>query len=456
MKIVHALGWYFPDHVGGTEVYVAALCHRLRERGYDVAVAVPAPGAASVACSEHDGVRVFRYPIAAPATRDEAQGRVRTRGAEQLAAWLSSERPDIFHQHSVTTGLGRHEIAAARSAGARTILTHHLPSLGYVCRRGTLMQNGARACDGIVTPHKCTVCMLQARGVPAGAGHIVASMPIPISRTLGRLPGRFGTMCGLPAATVEQQAMQRELAGVCDAMVVLNDTARQMLEASGVPASRIVVNRLGHGHTNLPPRVPSAATAPIRFGFMGRLHETKGVFALARAVRQIPPAVPFSLDVRGIIQSPVEARVAAELAAIVGDDPRVRFCEAVPPEEVLGILAGFDVLCCPSTWFENGPTVAIESMAVGTPVLGTRLGNLAELIDDGVNGRLVAPNDPRALVRALTEIALDPKLVDAWRARLKPARTMDEVAAGYTALYEHLLTPPLADLAAAGAAAADR
>jgi glycosyltransferase involved in cell wall biosynthesis len=97
------------------------------------------------------------------------------------------------------------------------------------------------------------------------------------------------------------------------------------------------------------------------------------------------------------------------------------------------------VLCCPSIWFENGPTIALESMSVGTPVLGTRLGNLAELIQDGVNGRLVAPADDAELARAIEAIATDPAVVDRWRAALPRVRTMDEIAADYITLYQEIL-----------------
>src|SRR5438552_18956040 len=41
VKIVHALGWYYPESLGGTEVYVAALCRRLRAAGHAVAVVAP-------------------------------------------------------------------------------------------------------------------------------------------------------------------------------------------------------------------------------------------------------------------------------------------------------------------------------------------------------------------------------------------------------------------------------
>ena len=94
------------------------------------------------------------------------------------------------------------------------------------------------------------------------------------------------------------------------------------------------------------------------------------------------------------------------------------------------------MLCCPSVCLEGGPTVAIEAHAAGTPVVGTRIGGLAELVTDGVNGRLVAPGDWRALAAALVEIASDPAgTVDRWRSMIPPSRSMDEVTADYLDLY---------------------
>ena len=57
--------------------------------------------------------------------------------------------------------------------------------------------------------------------------------------------------------------------------------------------------------------------------------------------------------------------------------------------EIPAVLAELDALLSPSLSFENGPTIALEAMAVGTPIIASRVGNMAELIQDGVNGRLV-------------------------------------------------------------------
>jgi glycosyltransferase involved in cell wall biosynthesis len=58
-------------------------------------------------------------------------------------------------------------------------------------------------------------------------------------------------------------------------------------------------------------------------------------------------------------------------------------------------------LVVPSTWFEGFPMVVVEAYATGTPVIASRLGSLAEIVEDGVTGLLVAPGDATELARSV-------------------------------------------------------
>ena len=61
----------------------------------------------------------------------------------------------------------------------------------------------------------------------------------------------------------------------------------------------------------------------------------------------------------------------------------------------------------PSECYEGQPYGALESMAVGTPLVASRLGGLAEIVEDGVTGVLVPPGDPTALAAAMRDIWAD-------------------------------------------------
>lgn len=439
MRIVEAVGWYFPRSLGGTEIYVAALAERFRAAGHKVLVATPEPGGTAERRYEHEGTTVYRYPIPAEPTRDEVQSRVPVRGAEAFHAWLARERPDLVHFHTFVPGLGRFEVQAARRTGARVIATTHASSLGYTCLRGTLMQWGTEPCDGLVRNGKCAACALTERGLPRVAAQLLGAAPAPVGRGLARLPGRLGTALGMSGLVAWNRRLQAELITAVDRFVVLTDAARQIVLANGAPADKVTVNRLGiPGSGFIPKPLPAERPTrrPVRLGYLGRFDPVKGVHDLARAVATTARDVPLRLELRGPAEGAAERQVLRELREIAHGDPRVHFLPAVDPAEVPAVLAGWDVLVCPSVCAEGGPTVALEALAVGTPVVGSRIGGLAEIVEDSVSGRLFAPGDWRELSRLLVALATSPATtVDRWRNDLPSPRTMDEVAHDYLELF---------------------
>jgi glycosyltransferase involved in cell wall biosynthesis len=133
-------------------------------------------------------------------------------------------------------------------------------------------------------------------------------------------------------------------------------------------------------------------------GFVGRIEPRKGVLDLIAAAPAIRAASP-----------------GAEVV-IVGDDPwdafpdylaQVRAARDVVHvpwhDNAPGLMRHFDVLVAPSHQEPFG-TVISEAMAVGTPVVATRVGGLAEVVDDGVTGVLVEPGDPDALAAAVLDV----------------------------------------------------
>ncbi len=438
MKILQGVGWYFPTSVGGTEVYVSALAAALRAKGHDVTVAAPEPGAAAPRSYRHDGIEVVRYPIPARPTRAEARGEITVRGAEHLHRWIVDHRPDVVHLHTFVVGLGIEEARAARRSGARVVVTPHSAALGFVCQRGTLFRFGRDVCDADVRPATCAACALQQRGLRDTPASMLGSIPVAASRIAGAIPGPVGTVLGMRALIARNWQRQRELMSLVDAFVVLTGAAQSA--AAHVSHGPIVVNRLGIDAARFTPK-PSPAVqptrVPIRVGYLGRLEAIKGIEDFVRAVRAVPAGVGLVAEIRAIAQTDADRHAAGALARAAAGDERIVFAPEVPSGHVPELLRSFDLLCCPSRVVEGGPTVAIEAHASGTPVVGTRIGGLAELVTDRVNGRLVEPGDWRALSDVLASAATEPAAtIDRWRASLPPVRTMAAIAEDYLALYD--------------------
>jgi glycosyltransferase involved in cell wall biosynthesis len=436
VRIVQAAGWYYPDSIGGTEVYVAALARQFRACGHEVFIAAPDAGAPSPRRYQHDGCEVFRYPIPAAPSRDEAQGNVAVRGAGHFHEWLASVRADVVHLHTFVTGLGLPEIHAARAAGSRVVVTTHASSLGYTCQRGSLMWRGETLCDGIVDASRCAECVLQHRGAPSLVGTALANIPPAISHAAAALPGRVGTALGMADLITRNLERQRAMLDAVDAFVVLTDHAANIVRANGAPESKVVVNRLGVRDDMIdrePARTPHRG---VRAGYVGRFEDVKGVLDLAEAMRRVPTDLPLSLEFRGPSQTTDDARVKHTIEKMFEADPRVTVAGGVAPDQVARILRSYDVLCCPSRCLEGGPTVALEAMAVGVPVIAASAGGAAEVVEDGVNARLVPPGDIDRLAAALGEIARSPAgTIHCWRERLPVPRTMRDVARDYLGLY---------------------
>jgi glycosyltransferase involved in cell wall biosynthesis len=166
-------------------------------------------------------------------------------------------------------------------------------------------------------------------------------------------------------------------------------------------------------------------------GFVGRIEPRKGAIDLVRAAPAIRAGAP---GVRIVV---------------VGDDPYdadrayTNSVKSSPEIEhhpwngnAPGLMRHLDVLVLPS-YQEPFGTVLAEAMAVGTPVVATRVDGLPEVIDDGVTGRLVDPGAPAQLAAAVLEvIARKDEMGAAARARAKRFGVAD-----YVERIESLIAP---------------
>jgi glycosyltransferase involved in cell wall biosynthesis len=193
---------------------------------------------------------------------------------------------------------------------------------------------------------------------------------------------------------------------------------RRLAISWGVPAQHVSV---------LPNPTPDVSDQPARdelrrrfalngstLAFAGRLTAQK---SLDRALEAIANAERVSLVVAG--EGPDREALEA-LAARLGLGDRVRFLGAQPRDRVVELFRAADAAILTSSW-ENFPHTAVEALAVGTPVLAMSAGGVAEIVQDEVNGLLVAPGDTTALTEALRRFFGDEALRGRLRAQAAPS-----------------------------------
>ena len=144
-----------------------------------------------------------------------------------------------------------------------------------------------------------------------------------------------------------------------------------------------------------------------RLTFVGRLTVAKGLKVLLEAVRIIAdryPEVELILIGGGSEGPEMEAETMR-----LGLQEHVRFEGPKVANEVRQYLSATDVFVL-SSFAEGVPVVAMEALASAVPVVATRVGGIAELVEDGVSGFLVAPGDPAVLADRVCQLLADPEL----------------------------------------------
>jgi glycosyltransferase involved in cell wall biosynthesis len=185
-----------------------------------------------------------------------------------------------------------------------------------------------------------------------------------------------------------------------------------VLAAPWVPAKRVRLIRNGIDSERLAAAPRADLGLPdgsLALGFVGRFEAQKGVRELARAWPVVARALPHAhliLVGWGVLEEALKAALEGA--------PRVHWLGF--RDDVPSLMQAFDVLLAPFHR-EGFGLVLAEAMSLGVPVVASRGGAIPELLDDGVEGRLVSVGDADALAQATIEVACD----DALRRRMGAA-----------------------------------
>jgi len=135
--------------------------------------------------------------------------------------------------------------------------------------------------------------------------------------------------------------------------------------------------------------------------YTGQLALSKGVHILIGAFKQLKEN-NIRLHITG------KGYYEPELKRLAESDPRIIFHGFVTREQLDELYRESNVAIFPSMFYENAPAVILESFRVGTPVIGSRIGGIPELIEDGYNGRLFTAGDSKELKDILQELINNP------------------------------------------------
>ncbi len=238
---------------------------------------------------------------------------------------------------------------------------------------------------------------------------------------------------------------------VRDAKFVVTETdfARDWMRKKYPRAEKRIFRVYNGIDRDFPPHAPAAGVPRILS--VGRYVEKKGFADLieaCRRVRETGRAFECQIVGEGPLQQDLQAMI--DRAALGG---QVRLLGPRPQSEVRQLLAAahlFVLPCVPEAGggSDNLPTVIIEAMMCGVPVISTRLAGIPEMIQHGESGLLIAPRTPSALAIAIEQLLRDTILAAKFSQRGHGAAVLNFSIENTTRSLKHLLvrlggvTPP--------------
>ena len=201
--------------------------------------------------------------------------------------------------------------------------------------------------------------------------------------------------------TIYQRRLS-QLQAYASGFLCVSQFVADRLAAQGFPKSKLIKHYIGIDLAQMTP--PSQRNG--RLLFAGRLIDKKGVDILLAAIRRLQNErngnMP-GLDIAG--SGPLEAALRAQAV----DLPFVRFLGWQTPQRLKSIMRKARAVVVPSRIAADGdceglPTVVLESIRAGLPVVATNHAGIPEIIRDQETGFLVPENDPDSLAAALSAV----------------------------------------------------
>lgn len=219
-------------------------------------------------------------------------------------------------------------------------------------------------------------------------------------------------------------------------IIVPSEALTELVLGWGTPADKITLIR---NPVSVPAGLPDRETLRRRHGFdgptlvfAGRLVPQKSIDVALEAVRRIP-------DVKLVIagEGPYRDRLM-RLADELAVEDRAPFLGPQRRQTVFELLRAADAALLSSSW-ENFPHMAVEALAVGTPVIATDAGGVTEILRDEWNGLLVPIRDPKALAAAIRRYLDDRALQERLRAQTVGSVAQFDPEATYAQLEQVLV-----------------
>lgn len=435
-----ASGNYFSSY-GGGQVYVKNLVSGLHRRGHVLSViSIQTSASCTEPSSElvhYEGVQIYQLSLPDHDIALDIPYELQPFVLEAIQKTLSSIMPDLVHAH----GWKYASAQVCRQMDIPCAITAHHG--GIVCPSGALLNQDDAICTVPASLDSCLKCALHF--VPGGNfwSPIIQKLPLTLSlgiakslKSIRNIPytsPAFQTPLGISHKMIQIDVLRH----VPDRIIAPSHAIATALIANGIQEGKVVI--IPHGITPLEqkPLDLGLPERPIRLGYVGRITYVKGLHILIDALKLLPPETNYELHIFGDAATRDEKRYAQTLRDN-SEKLIIIWHGKISNDQIQHAYHSIDVMVHPAIYLEVFGLTLLESLSSGRPVIATRCGGPEDFVEEGVDGMLVAPNDPKSLSSALKKCIEHPEYVEKLSLMIRPINTLDNHLNDLEKLYKEL------------------
>jgi glycosyltransferase involved in cell wall biosynthesis len=455
-----------PESVGGSELYTYHLSKALIEKGHEVTVLAAVQDVTlnpfEVIHTSFENISIIKIANSPVHARSFADHFLSAQVDASFIKIIGETKPDLVHFQHLAYLSGRLPEAAHR-LNVPSILTLH--DYWYLCFRSRLLRPGYGICPGPSGGTFCASCNHKSAPDPMAVPRfpllvkwmssprinpyilsILEKFPaLSVARSRGLFFKRsrndraenLASESSNLAGSMFRYALFKEQLRFPEFLLSPSIHLKKRYENEGF--KQLMVLPLGFHQTRRLEKL--AYTGKLKIGYLGNIERHKGVGLMLTELGKVLNLDKIEIDIHG---GPKDPLYFAEIKKMT----RQRFGEKVrfhggyqSAQDLDRILAKTHLVVFPSVWEENYPLVIREALLRGVPVVGSNLGGVSEIIEDGVNGFLFNPYQEGDLLAKINLVLDNPHMLDVLvgGARNTTIENMDEHVSKLCDLYTRAL-----------------
>lgn len=443
-KILFTVHQFFPEFYAGTEVLTLNTAKEFQRRGYQVGILtmIHTDEPKDYRCgglkrADYDGLPVWKIEYNFNRTLNPLTHEFNNPYmAEFMYAFLAEYKPDIVHimhtfrfSASVIDAYLHYDIPVVMTA----------TDFWFLCSRIQLMDSSNCDCSGPkYHGAKCIRCIAKQTNSDFSAKlDKIPLIFIEVGAFLAKWKNKKSDNIKAARFLFDRPKYLMKQLNKIDRVIVPTETMKQMLINNGANKARITKLHFGLNIVKATeePRIKKYS-GKITFGYIGSILEHKGLHVLVKAFSLLD-AKNASLLIYG--DTGANLLYTKLIKEISNEDKRIKFMGTFPNDQIMKIFKDIDVLVVPSIWYENTPLVIFSAFAAKTPVIGTDIGGITEVVKHGYNGMVFPKNNHKKLQNTLEKFLNENTLLEKLSGNIEPVKTISENVNEIEIIYDELL-----------------